>query len=914
MEYSQSGRLLSRVELPYIGYQRVFMTPERLHRIRAVYEAAVDSPVVARQALLERECAGDDALRQEVEQLLGAREQLPEWLSGPLLGKARADFVDAHSTITHPAPAGHVHFPPGAILAQRYRIVHLLGRGGMGEVYRADDLLLGQPVALKFLPAAATAGASVLSRFRNEVRTARQVSHPSVCRVYDIGEADGLTYLSMEYVDGEDLASLLRRIGKLPQVKGLEIARQLCAGLAAAHDKGVVHRDLKPANIMLDGKGHVRITDFGIAGMAEEIRDVQSGTPAYMSPEQLAGKNVTPRSDIYALGIVLCELLTGKRPPLKTVEPSITEMDPAVERVIRRCLEPDPQMRPGSALSIAAALPGGDPLAAALARGDTPAPEVVANAGPVEGLRPWVAVTFLAAVVVGLGVLCVLRQQHDLINQIPMENSSEVLAAKAREIARSFGYTERPVDAVYGWEYDEDYLRFAREQKNPSAALYAPYPPAIHFWYMQSPHYPNTSHLDTYTFQRETLEPGMQALVLDSEGRLVEFEARPSSEARAGVGATAVDWSRLFVAAGLDGTRFQAAPSKLTPIFAFDTRAGWTGSTEGTPQLRVEAAAFEGRPVSFRVLGPWARPSKPPAFSFGPIPTPIFILFMLALPVVAGLVAWRNVRNGRGDRRGAFRLASFLFLGVLLEALLYVHHVPTLTEFALLFAVMQSAVALGAMGWLLYMAFEPQLRKRVPESLISWNRLLAGRFRDPVVGGHLLGGIALGAIGLCAMTSLNVSPFVAVFPPLLPSSNAALLSLLIWLLLMMFPGGLGCSLLMSLISIAVQRRWLAAVLFVLLMTLIVMPSYDRPSLLIIIRLLIVQTVVAFTLIQFGVLATVAALYAAFVIEIFPLTTNWAAWYAPAALLGIATLMALALYGFVTTLSGRRLWAANLGAS
>jgi hypothetical protein len=145
-----------------------------------------------------------------------AREQLPEWLSGPLLGKARADFVDAHSTVTHPAPAGQVHFPPGAILAQRYRIVHLLGRGEMGEVYRADDLLLGQPVALKFLPAAATAGASVLSRFRNEVRTARQVSHPSVCRVYDIGEADGLTYLSMEYVDGEDLASLLRRIGKPP--------------------------------------------------------------------------------------------------------------------------------------------------------------------------------------------------------------------------------------------------------------------------------------------------------------------------------------------------------------------------------------------------------------------------------------------------------------------------------------------------------------------------------------------------------------------------------------------------------------------------------------------------------------------------------------------------------------------------
>jgi len=284
------------------------------------------------------------------------------------------------------------------------------------------------------------------------------------------------------------------------------------------------------------------------------------------------------------------------------------------------------------------------------------------------------------------------------------------------------------------------------------------------------------------------------------------------------------------------------------------------------------------------------------------------------LPGAAGLLAWRNVRSGRGDRRGAFRLASFLFLGTLLEALLYIHHVPTLAEFALLFSVMQSALALGAMGWLLYIAFEPQLRKRVPESLISWNRLLAGRFRDPMVGGHLLAGIAVGSVGLCAMTSINVSPFVAIFPPQLPSSNAGLVSLLFWLLLMMFPGGLGCSLLMSLISIAVQRRWLAAVLFVLLMTLIVLPSYGRPSLLTTIRLVIMQTVVAFTLIRFGVLATIAALYAAFVIEIFPLTTNWSAWYAPAALLAIATLVALALYGLVTTLKGRPLWPAKLDAS
>ena len=186
--------------------------------------------------------------------------------------------------------------------------------GGMGEVYRALDLILNQPVALKFLSQAAHTGEAALARFRNEVRIARQVSHPSVCRVYDIGVIEGLHFLSMEYVDGEDLASLLRRIGRLPPDKALEFTRRICAGLAAAHERGVLHRDLKPANIMIDGRGQVRITDFGLAALAAEVQagDIRSGTPGYMSPEQKAGREVTTRSDLYSLGLVLHEMFTGK--------------------------------------------------------------------------------------------------------------------------------------------------------------------------------------------------------------------------------------------------------------------------------------------------------------------------------------------------------------------------------------------------------------------------------------------------------------------------------------------------------------------------------------------------------------------------------------------------------------------------
>ena len=197
-------------------------------------------------------------------------------------------------------------FPAGTVLAGRYRILGLLGHGGMGEVYRAYDLILNQAVALKFL-AAPQISEPGLARFRNEVRIARQVSHPNVCRVYDIGFIDGFHFLSMEYLDGEDLDSLLRRIGRLPQDKAIEFARKICAGLAAAHERGVLHRDLKPANIMIDGRGQVRIADFGLAALAAEIplSDLRSGTPAFMSPEQKAGKEVTTRSDLYSLGLVL---------------------------------------------------------------------------------------------------------------------------------------------------------------------------------------------------------------------------------------------------------------------------------------------------------------------------------------------------------------------------------------------------------------------------------------------------------------------------------------------------------------------------------------------------------------------------------------------------------------------------------
>src|SRR5262245_60349528 len=337
---------------------------------------------------------------------------------------------------SRPTPRSGGRFVAGTILAARYRIVGLLGAGGMGEVYKADDLKLDHPVALKFLPETLALSPAALARFHAEVRIARQVSHPNVCRVYDIGDVDGLQFLTMEFIDGEDLAALLRRIGRLPGDKALELARQMCAGLAAAHDAGVLHRDLKPHNVMIDGRGKARVTDFGLAALARDVRaeHIVAGTPAYMAPEQLKGEDATVRSDIYALGLVLYELFTGKRAiqvssiaeavmhhssgsMVTTPSEVVRDLDPIVERVILRCLERDPALRPASAIQVAGALPGGDPLQAALAAGETPSPEMVAAAGSMDAMPPAQAMGIAVAAIAIMVGIAIAGSQFTLLGR-----------------------------------------------------------------------------------------------------------------------------------------------------------------------------------------------------------------------------------------------------------------------------------------------------------------------------------------------------------------------------------------------------------------------------------------------------------------------------------------------------------------
>ncbi|HEY0323140.1 MAG TPA: serine/threonine-protein kinase [Pyrinomonadaceae bacterium] len=835
-------------------------------------------------------------------------------------------------------------FVPGTILAARYRIVGLLGLGGMGEVYRADDLKLGQPVALKFLPERLLNDGAALARFHREVRVARQVSHRNVCRVYDIGEVDGHHFLSMEYIKGEELASLLKRIGRLPSDKAIEIARQLCAGLAAAHANNVLHRDLKPSNVMIDGEGNVRVTDFGLAGLAEEFREDErhAGTPAYMAPEQFNGEGASVRSDIYSLGLVLYEVFTGKRAfeaasvselielrksDTTPTNPSsyVKEIDPVVERVILRCLERNPEKRPATALQVAAALPGGDPLAAALAAGETPSPEMVA-AAPKEGaLKPAVAVACLAAFFLVLAFLVFSSNRLKLVNNVPLEKSPEILRERAGEIVKKLGYTDAPVDTDGGFSGDSSYLSYAQEQGasfNGWEKLRSGQPLVLFFWYRQSPRYLDKLILEGSAIPDPPLHiSGLTHLSLDTRGRLVEFYRVPPQLDAQAPATVQPDWAQLFAAAELDAAKFQQTEPKWVPPVAYDTRAAWQGVLPDYPDipLRIEAASFQNRPVYFQLIYPWTKPLRQEEAGFTGREWAAAISLGVVLAVVligAILLARRNLRLGRGDRRGAFKLAFFVFAVSALSTVLGADHVPSPgKELWTLYVAVRDALIVSALLWLIYIALEPYVRRSWPRLLISWSRLLSGEFRDPMIGRDLLVGGLLGLghttaiyIGTLSLRRFETPGLLnpALELDTLRGMRVAMMSFLGGTLVTSIFAGLACLFFLLLMYIIVRRQRLAAVLMWLtifaIQVLFFVSSWYMLISAVLIPILLVVTVA-----RFGLLAAITWQLFFMLTFFWPMTTNFSLWYSSSAIFALAVLVGLAVYGFYTSLAGQTIF-------
>jgi serine/threonine protein kinase len=837
-------------------------------------------------------------------------------------------------------------FLPGALLANRYRIVALLGRGGMGEVYRAHDLTLGQEVALKFLPEVAARNPAALARFYNEVRIARQVSHANVCRVYDLGEVEGQPYLSMEYVDGEDLGSLLRRIGRLPSDKAVEIARQLCAGLAAAHAKGVLHRDLKPANIMLNGRGQVVVTDFGLAALADEIpgEEIRNGTPAYMAPEQLAGREVTIQSDIYSLGLVLYEVFTGKRAfeastlaelvrlhsETTPANPStlVKELDPTVEGAILRCLDPEPSKRPSSALAVAARLPGGDPLAAALAAGETPSPQMVAASGDSAAL-PWkIAVPSLAAALVGLAAFVYLTATSSLIEKTQLTKPPEVLADKARELIQRLGYTAPPGDSAYAFDYNNDFLEAVEKADKPLPQwdeIAHARPSPFKFWYRQSPEAMTPIGLRNEMFIPGDLEeddpkPTMSGMIdvqLDPQGRLMYFEALPPEKEEPPSQAPPPDWNALFAAADLDMSKLKPVQPIWASLAASDVRLAWTGEWPGYKNrpLHVEAATWHGRPVFFSLTGPWNRSARMPSSDSGgagQISTRILIGIVLLVPLFSAvfLARWNFVR-GKGDRRGAMLLAAVMFS---LHMVLWVFeaHMSSIVGFIFLTTLAISAALFwGSAVWVLYLALEPYVRRYWPQAIVSWTRVLSGRWRDPLVGRDVLFGTALGVL-FCDIYGIryHLEARFGAQPAGLSTDYLGSARFAIGSWLGHIPGSISSTLLLFLLlflfRVLLRKSWLAAIGFVLLFAALKSLSSGYPALEWPIQI-VLYTALAAGALRFGLVALAAALYTGDTALNIPVTLNTSAWYFTNATLALATVAALAIWGFYTALAGQVPW-------
>jgi serine/threonine-protein kinase len=761
-----------------------------------------------------------------------------------------------------------------------------------------------------------------------------------VCRVFDIGEAATTPFLTMEYVDGEDLASLLTRIGRLPQDKAVDISRQLCAGLAAAHEAGVLHRDLKPANIMLDRRGKVRITDFGLAGLAvlggDEIR---AGTPAYMAPEQLEGEAATAQSDIYSLGLVLYEIFTGKRvfdgstlaelirqhESTTPTSPAqlVAGLDPLVERVILRCLENQPRDRPHSALQVAAALPGGDPLAAALAAGETPSPEMVAAAGGEGVLQPKTAIALLIGALLIFAVILILAPFSTDLGLAPPRKTLGELDGRAEDIIENAGYSGAAADRASWFERNYDFLRY-RAQQFPTSSGRRNLAHAelgiLTYFFRQSPAalVPLNQNFRVGSFDPPYEVSGMVTVVLDASGRLVGFLAVPPQVEQPSTEVHDPNWNQMLAATGLNTASLTSVEPNWLPPTGFDRRFGWHGFYPEDPntEIQISAASYRGKPVYFHVIGPWSQswrmPSRPKVRARVVGDTTLLIGGFVTL-IVAALFARHNVRLARSDRRGAFRISAFMFFAAAVSGLLVAHHVADLAaEWQIFVHIIGAALFLSMFVWLYYLALEPFVRRKWPELLISWTRLLAGEFRDPLVGRDLLTGVFFGGLMALGVHVTNSLPtwFNLSGQTTIPTSPLALatpqdtVGLLVGILVNAIFPAFSITFTLFLMRALLRNYWLSVIATAVVVLLV---GLGGENFILETPFAIVSTIIMmFVLLRWGILALAVASFSNQLLTSYPVTLNLSLWFAPHSIFMFLVLLAMLLYGLRVATGNRPL--------
>ncbi|HEY7113100.1 MAG TPA: hypothetical protein VIA45_09240, partial [Thermoanaerobaculia bacterium] len=428
-----------------------------------------------------------------------------------------------------------------------------------------------------------------------------------------------------------------------------------------------------------------------------------------------------------------------------------------------RCIEKDPGRRPSSAAQVAAALPGGDPLAAAIAAGETPSPEMVAAAGQTGALAPSRARGLLIVLAAGLVLAFVLTPRANIAAFVPLDKSPEVLRERAREILLAAGIG-RPADSASWFRTDDRFLIWAQGHGGLNSDLSRD---AVALVYRQAASSLGTALGETGPYPSPyvdalnppPIEPGMAEVWVDPRGRLVRLSIVPPQLPKESGTPPETDWSPLFREAGLDMSRFTAVLPSWSPRNFATARAAWEGPHPERQGLtmRVEAASFRGRPVSFLWIGPWTKAAETPAA--GDAGNVAFEVLLLVFLLGGAYLARRNVRAGRGDRRGAIRLGAVIFI---LQGAMWIlggHHVKGTDEGWILIEAFCNAAGMAIGFWLLYLAIEPFARRRWPQMLISWTRALSGTGRDPLVGRDVLIGLTAGVA-----TGLIMGPIRVLLP------------------------------------------------------------------------------------------------------------------------------------------------------
>ncbi|MCA9171019.1 MAG: serine/threonine protein kinase, partial [Planctomycetales bacterium] len=600
--------------------------------------------------------------------------------------------------------------------------------------------------------------------FHNEVRLARQISHPNICRVYDLGEVDGQHFISMEYIDGEDLKTLLHRIGRLPRSKAVQIAHELCDGLGAAHSKGVLHRDLKLSNVMIDGAGQARITDFGLAATTNKSESTigMSGTPAYMAPEQLLQGRTSVQSDIYSLGLVLFEICSGESAhdalnlaelrqfhdsgsTCKDISNLAPDIEPGLALAIRECLQGDATQRPQNTSAVAAFLPGSDRIAAAIDAGQLPSAELLA-AGPSSTVSfrmatIWAALACFAAVF----LLSVSNYVFE-INAVNLM-SPDRLVERARDYLDHLGYGEAN-DYAFGWtRYHTDISTDNAEWSN------------MHFWFRQ--HTGNFyvsnildgGRMDAWSPSWEEISVfrHQSGVFLNPvTGNLFLFRGQPKALFRQLGKPAEPRWSEWFPES-MVGFQIESMPDgswvRVPPV-PYDhllTKDG-TISEHSDQEYVVTAASFQEGPSYFHVVHKNELPRNRPHATENPLIRHVGLL-LLAIGIGMLVFCLFHWMAGRGDRIGARNAALFVSVLSLAQWAVSAHHSSDpLIMVGHLMLCTANIAGRAAFVWFAYIAFEPLVRRVWPRLLVSWSRLVRGRLRDPQVGWDLLRGISLGGV------------------------------------------------------------------------------------------------------------------------------------------------------------------------